>query len=248
MEELDRQIARVKQDTKGIDQEEAAEIWKKVGRSEQKVKEIQQRIERLTRDRECLEKKAEAGRQEIERLAGRDNITRALSTQVTLARGLRDAANELIEWHIDRSRELIATTTTDLYRQVTNKPDEYVGVEIAEDYTLGIATVTGKRLQPDVLSAGEKEALAFAFITGLNQASRSAAPLIMDTPFGHLDGEHQRKIVESLPHLNCQVIVLATDRDFPGDLLTLIRPYVAEILTIRRLGAHEDASTIEREE
>lgn len=248
MEDLDRQIQHLKQDTAGTSRDEANQIWRKVGEWEQKVKGIQEKIDRLTREIDNNEKQAESLRQSIELLAGQDKITKTLSEQVKLASGLRDAANELIEWHIDRSRQLITETTTDRYCQVTNKPDEYVGVEITEDYTLGVRTVTGELLQPDVLSAGEKEALAFAFITGLNQASRTAAPLIMDTPFGHLDKEHQRKIIESLPSLNSQVIVLATDRDFPEELLNLIRSDVAETLTIRRMSADEDASIIDREE
>ncbi|MEG3439359.1 AAA family ATPase [Pannus brasiliensis CCIBt3594] len=248
MEDLDRQIQHLKQDTAGTSRDEANQIWRKVGEWEQKVKGIQEKIDRLYREIDIREKQAESLRGAIELLAGQDKITKTLSEQVTLARGLRDAANELIEWHIDRSRQRITDITTERYCQVTNKPDEYVGVEITEDYTLGVRTVTGELLQPDVLSAGEKEALAFAFITGLNQASRTAAPLIMDTPFGHLDTEHQRKIIESLPNLNSQVIVLATDRDFPEELLTLIRPHIAKTLTIRRMSADEDASTIDREE
>jgi DNA sulfur modification protein DndD len=243
-EELDRQITHLKQDTAGINRDSASQIWRKVGEWEQKVKAIQEKIDRLNREIDRQEKQSESLRQAIERLASQNQITKTLSEQVILARGLRDAANELIEWHIDRSRERIATITTERYCQVTNKPDEYAGVEITDDYTLGVRTMTGHLLYPDVLSAGEKEALAFAFITGLNQASPAAAPLIMDTPFGHLDAEHQRQIINSLPMLNSQVIVLATDRDFPEDLLTLIRPHIAEILTIRRLSATEDASTL----
>jgi len=66
----------------------------------------------------------------------------------------------------------------------------------------------------------------------------------MDTPFGHLDVAHQENLVASLPDLPSQVIVLATDRDFPLDLLKNIRSEVADILEIQRLGATEDASTV----
>lgn len=247
MDVIDREITSLKKDTAGTNHDETAEIWTRVGIARQKVESIREKISRLSHEIDRAEKQAEILRKEIEVLAGKDKITETLSKQVVLARGLRDAANELIEWHIDRSRELITTSTTERYCQVTNKPEEYIGVEINWDYTLGIRTVTGQLLRPDVLSAGEKEALAFAFITGLNQASKTAAPLIMDTPFGHLDTEHQQKIIQSLPHLNSQVIVLATDRDFPEELLQLIRPHVAEILTIHRLNPDEDGSTIDRE-
>ncbi len=73
----------------------------------------------------------------------------------------------------------------------------------------------------------------------------TCVPLIMDTPFGHLDQEHQKNIINSLPNLNSQVIILATDRDLPDPLLNLLRPHTTDILKIHRLAADEDASVIE---
>lgn len=182
--------------------------------------------------------------QEIETLGGQNKQTVTLVKQIKLAQGLRDAANELIEWCIDDRKQTIERTTSEIHRQVTNKPDEYRGVSIADNYTLRVKTAIGELINPESLSAGEKEALAFAFITGLNLASETAAPLIMDTPFGHLDMQHKKNIVNALPNLPSQVIVLATDRDFQGDLLQQLRYNVAEILNIRR-DADEDLSTVE---
>jgi len=65
------------------------------------------------------------------------------------------------------------------------------------------------------LSAGEKEVVAFSFIAGLNQSTQTNAPLVMDTPFGHLDVGHRNGLLDALPKLPCQVILLATDRDLP---------------------------------
>jgi DNA sulfur modification protein DndD len=245
IEEINQHIKQLKQETTGINQDSVREIWRKVGESERKVKEIEEKIERLQKEIEIKEKQLENLRREVEILASEDATTLMLSNQVTMARGLKNATNELIEWHIDNSRKRINQVTSDRYLQVTNKPDEYVRVEVTEEYTLGIRTITGKLLNPDVLSAGEKEALAFAFITGLNQITDTCVPLIMDTPFGHLDEKHQKNIIKSLPNLNSQVIILATDRDLNENLLNLLRPHTADILKINRLAADEDASTIE---
>jgi DNA sulfur modification protein DndD len=171
--------------------------------------------------------------------------TANLARQVTLADGLHQAAKELIEWRITERKKTIEEQTSKIHRSVTNKPEEYVGVEIREDYTLGIKNANGEILNPETLSAGEKEALAFAFIAGLNLESGTAAPLIMDTPFGHLDTDHQKNLINALPDIPSQVIVLATDRDFPDYLLQGVRPHIAGILKIRRLDATEDASTLE---
>jgi DNA sulfur modification protein DndD len=245
IEEINQHIKQLKQETTGINQDSVRDIWRKVDESEGKVKNIEERIERLQKEIEIKEKQLENLRQEVEILASENQTTLMLSNQVKMARGLKNATNELIEWHIDNSQKMINQATSDRYLQVTNKPEEYRGVEITPEYTLGIRTITGKLLSPDVLSAGEKEALAFAFITGLNQITDTCVPLIMDTPFGHLDKEHQKNIIKSLPNLNSQVIILATDRDLPDPLLNLLRPHTADILKINRLAADEDASVIE---
>lgn len=245
IDNLKQELTRLKNDTQGTNQQEADEIWRKVGQTEQKVQETSGKIERLTKEIEQLKQKEKNLRQTIETLAGQDKETATLAKQVKLATGLKEAAAELINWYINQSKNDIEKHTTERHRQVTNKPEEYIGIEIKNNYTLGVRTVTEELINPEDLSAGEKEALAFAFITGLNLASNTGAPLMMDTPFGHLDLAHQSNIVKSICSIPSQVILLATDRDFPDTLLQELQPYLAETHHIRRLDASEDASIVE---
>ncbi|MCU0534862.1 MAG: AAA family ATPase [Hydrococcus sp. Prado102] len=249
LDELQQSIDNIKQDTKGFKRSEVEETWRKLGAEEKNVEATRERINRLSKELEREKQEEIRLLQEIETLGTQDKETVTLVKQMKLAQGLRDAANELIEWYIDDRKQTIEQTTSQIHGRVTNKPDEYRGIAIAhtENYSLRVKTVTGELLNPESLSAGEKEALAFAFITGLNIASETAAPLIMDTPFGHLDIQHQKNIVNALPNLPSQVIVLATDRDFQGELLQELRPHVAEILNIWR-DADEDMSIVEAQE
>jgi DNA sulfur modification protein DndD len=244
IDELQQSIDSLKKDTKDLKRSEVEETWRKLGAEEKNVEATRERIKRLDRELELKKQEETCLLQEIETLGGQNKQTVTLVKQIKLAQGLRDAANELIEWCIDDRKQTIERTTSEIHRQVTNKPYEYRGASIADNYTLRVKTAIGELINPESLSAGEKEALAFAFITGLNLASETAAPLIMDTPFGHLDMQHKKNIVNALPNLPSQVIVLATDRDFQGDLLQQLRSNVAEILNIRR-DADEDLSTVE---
>ncbi|NJM62612.1 MAG: hypothetical protein HC849_24295 [Oscillatoriales cyanobacterium RU_3_3] len=245
LDQIEKAADRLKKETQGLNQEEAEDIWKKVSEAQQKVREHQQKIDRLKGESDVLLQQENELRREMEKLASCNEETANLARQVTLAHGLHQAAKELIEWRITERKKTIEERTSQILRSVTNKPQEYVGVEIREDYTLGIKNAIGEIINPETLSAGEKEALAFAFIAGLNLESGTAAPLIMDTPFGHLDTGHQRNLINALPDLPSQVIVLATDRDFPDYLLQGVRSHVTGILKIKRLGATEDASTVE---
>ncbi|MCW6035151.1 AAA family ATPase [Spirulina subsalsa FACHB-351] len=245
--ELEQRINRLRRETQGVSEQEAQEIWRKVAQAQRDGEEYEQKLRHIERQLEDLSKRENQVYREVEQLAGRDEETVTLAQQLKMALRLYAVAEELILWRIGERKATIEEKTSEIHRRVTNKPEEYNGIEVRPDYTLGVRTVLGRILSPEILSAGEKEALAFAFITGLNLASNTAAPLVMDTPFGHLDVEHQRNIVGALPHLPSQVILLATDRDFQGDLFQQIKPHVAEIFHIHRLGATEDASKIERE-
>ncbi|PSP32678.1 MAG: chromosome segregation protein SMC [Cyanobacteria bacterium QS_8_48_54] len=248
IEEVRQAKDRLKKQTEGINEQEAREMLTKVGEAKQQSQQKQSERENLTREIESLRQEEEKLYRETEELLGYGKETATLAQQMKLARSLVHAAEELIEWRTEECKETIEKRTSEIHRCVTNKPKEYTGIKIKDNYTLEITTVSGDVLNPETLSAGEKEALAFAFIAGLNLASGRAAPLIMDTPFGHLDTGHQKNLVNSLPDLPSQVVVLATDRDFPDDLLQGIRDDVAEIFHIRRLSATEDASVVEVEE
>lgn len=244
LEEIRQTIARLKEDTGDLDIEKSKEVWRKVGEAEYTVKEKKGDIERNSQTLERLQQEEELLRRKREKYVSRRSESDTLVRQSQLARGLQYAAKDLIEWRINERKEAIEEITSKIHRRVTNKPNEYVGVVIKPDYSLGLKNAAGDVLNPETLSAGEKEALAFSFITGLNLASGTAAPFVMDTPFGHLDVAHQENLVASLPDLPSQVIVLATDRDFPRNLLDSIHSQVAQILFIERLGATEDASTV----
>ncbi|HEY0077877.1 MAG TPA: AAA family ATPase [Pyrinomonadaceae bacterium] len=245
LEELKQARDRLRQETGDISVDREKEIWKKVGEAEAAIKEKEEAIKRFNEALGRLKQEDDNLRRERERSASQQEGMAELVEQVRVVRGLFLAAKELIEWRVSERKETIERHTSAVHRRVTNKPDEYVGVVIGSDYSLRIMNVAGDALDPETLSAGEREALAFAFIAGLNLASGTAAPFVMDTPFGHLDTDHQRNLVRSLPELPSQVLVLATDRDLPDNLLREVRPHVAEILKIRRLGATEDASTVE---
>ena len=137
--------------------------------------------------------------------------------QLTLA--ATSVAKEMVEGMLQLRRVTIEQQMTNVFRMVTNKKQEYDRIELDEAFAPCIVTQSGHVMKSDELSAGEKEILAFSFIAGLNQSTETNAPLVMDTPFGHLDVHHRNGLLEALPKLPCQVVLLATDRDLPEEEL-----------------------------
>ena len=148
---------------------------------------------------------------------------------------------------LDERRKTIIENINRVFQNVTNKPQEYDRVDLMDDWGVCVVTKNGTVVPDDALSAGEKEVLAFSFIAGLNLSTERAAPLLMDTPFGHLDNRHRRGLLDALPTLPNQIILLATDRDLPDDdiprlqshlhrHLELVRDQQAEKSNIQEVG------------
>ena len=248
VEETKQRVETLKKETKGESEKEADEIWRKIGQQEQYVKETEQTIERLRKEKESLEQQQDELKRQRGELLNSDREMSMVNKQSQLAQGLYNAAVDLIDWYTKNCQQTIENRASLLHNLVTNKPEEYQGIILKDGYNLRVKQTNGDIVNPVSLSEGEKEALVFAFIAGLNLASGKAAPLMMDTPFGKLDGIHQENIVKSLPQIPSQVILLATDRDLPDRLLNQIRPNIAQIHKISRLGKTKDGSVVEVEE
>lgn len=201
------------------------------------IRGLQENIHRVSKEIE--DKQRELDKLTADKEEG-SRITKTLQTSRRLGKAVDDFVDQLVE----RKRETIEENATDIFTEITNKPDEYAGVHVNDDYTLEVYRHDSTVVENKKLSAGEKEVLAYSFITALNLSSPNPAPFVMDTPFGHLDSKHRDRLLQSLPRLDVQVFLLATDRDLPEHERNRIQPYLADEFIIRR-DQQEARSTIE---
>lgn len=196
----------------------------------EEVREQEREIDRLKR--------------ELENLGQATPRRQALEGNIRLAKAVLAAIEGYIDDLVYAQRSRIEQETTKIHRLVTNKPDTYDRVVLRSDYSLDLIDRSGNSIPTEGISAGEREALAFSFIAGLNLASDANAPIVMDTPFGHLDAQHRTNILRALPQLPTQVILLATDRDIPPSELPTYAPHLAGQFVINYVDSIQ-ASSIE---
>ncbi len=151
------------------------------------------------------------------------NKSRSLDTE-KLDRELEvlEKLNNLFEKAITPFREMkrkdVAKSANEIFAKLVVKND-FKDLEINDNYGLKIITKNNEILdRASLRSAGEEQIVAFSLIGALNKSAQIRAPIFMDTPFMRLDLAHGRKILEFLPNLSEQVVLLVTDREFlPGD-------------------------------
>jgi len=234
IEELEQEIRKLEERLQGHDQVEVGEIFKQL----EGLKEQKQKIEEdlrgvdvnLVKSREDLKDKKRL----LDGMSLEDQKMQQVVQTLNDARRALEALHELVEVVTQEKRKQVEDFTTQTFNKITNKPHEYAGVRVKDDYTLEVFRKDSTAVPNEKLSAGEKEVLAYSFITALNLSSPSPAPFVMDTPFGHLDSVHREGLLKSLPTLPVQVILLATDRDLPDAERHVIEKHVAAEFWIKR--------------
>jgi DNA sulfur modification protein DndD len=249
---LDEEIMEMKTEIRSLERElkehpdvDVREQMRQRDEIAQRKADLENDIENLEANIERVSKKIDEKQRRLDEVTanteGGERVTRTLQE----TRSLHAAVETFVDRLVEAKRETIEENTSDIFTRITNKPLEYAGVTVNPDYTLEVYRNDGTTVDNDDLSSGEKEVLAYSFITALNLSSPDPAPFVMDTPFGHLDTTHRDRLLDSLPELDVQVILLATDRDLPAKERERIQDAVADEFEIQR-DQQEAYSYIER--
>jgi DNA sulfur modification protein DndD len=185
------------------------DLAEEISRSEYELEQIEYQLRRVRQgiaDREQhnqriqLAAKTQLVLEEYAHALGREKLARL---EKTLAARFNDLCRK--ETLIDNARIDPDTFEVTLYRQ-------------------------GEPFEHKQLSAGEKQLLAVATMWALREVSNVPIPIIVDTPLGRLDTDHRFSMVHNyFPQASHQVILLATDAELDGEILTRLAPVVSRI-------------------
>ncbi|MCI0623306.1 MAG: AAA family ATPase [Acidobacteria bacterium] len=238
LEELETDIARLRGQLEGHELATVKELYEQIGQITRQIDEKKDQIETIDRNIERNRTVLIQKQRELDEIGAGNEQARGVTRTLAAARKMLAAVSELVDRLIEQKRTGIEDRATEIFRQITNKPMEYEGIRVNPDYTLEVVRKDGSVVENTKLSAGEKEVVAYSFITALNLSSRDPAPFVMDTPFGHLDSGHRAGLLRSLPKLDVQAILLATDRDLPADERDAIDGSICREFTLRRDQPH----------
>jgi DNA sulfur modification protein DndD len=137
---------------------------------------------------------------------------------------LDDYQRRLIGQKLDQ----LAAQLSKRLNQLNRKRDFIDRVEIdPQTFTIAIYR-TGKLFPRSQLSAGEQQMFAIATLWALREVSGRPLPVVIDTPLSRLDEKHrQAMLVEFMPQVAQQVIVLATTSEIDEATFRFMQPAVA---------------------
>ena len=58
--------------------------------------------------------------------------------------------------------------------------------------------------------------MALSLVAALQNNAPLRGPIVVDSPFGRLDGEHRRRIMAALPDMASQIVLLVYEDEMPA--------------------------------
>ena len=128
------------------------------------------------------------------------------------------------------------------FNRLSHKPDRIKRVELnPQTFAVTLYDTYNRSIAKNELSAGEQQIYTTALLCGLARTSGKPLPMILDTPLGRLDSSHRQLLIEHyFPYVSHQVVLLSTDTEIVGHLLSLLKPHISRTfhLAYRQTEGH----------
>lgn len=241
--ELQRSENTIEEINEEISGYDTADLARKRSQQQEKLKEegrLQSQIAAVRKDIEKIRDDLAIIARAIEGLAPARSQKSTL--KVSLARDLERVFSTSIERLRDQLRASVETRANEAFKSMSTQK-AYRGLEINANYGLSILDTDGRKIP--IRSAGAEQVVALSLIDGLNRTGRAIGPVVMDTPFGRLDLLHRDNILNYLPTVTSQFILLVHSGEIrPETDLATIRPRIGEVYSIREIST--TCSKVER--
>lgn len=222
---------------------DTAELARKRVLHQEKLKEegrLTEAIKSVTREIEKTNEELAIARKSMEGLAGARS--KRSTIKVKLLSDIEACFAASVERLRDKLRERVEELASGSFKEMTTQK-AYRGLEINANYGLSILDSTGRPVS--IRSAGAEQIVALSLIDGLNRTGRAIGPVVMDTPFGRLDPKHRDNILNYLPTVTSQFVLLVHGGEIrPETDLASVKSRIGAAYTIKEIS--ETQSTIER--
>ena len=219
--------------------ERLSELNKSLGQLQEQKQNTDETIRLLTNQREKTEQKRDMlYRTQQQRQAHIKRPKRVESVQAVLA----EYTTQLTQ----AKMIILSNAIVEGFNRLSHKPDRIKRVELdPQTFAVTLYDTDNRSVSKDELSAGEQQIYTTALLSGLAKTSGKALPMILDTPLGRLDSSHRQLLIEHyFPYASHQVILLSTDTEIVGHLLSLLKPHISHTFHLAYQQA-EGHTTIE---
>lgn len=167
---------------------------------------------------------------EIDRLPAAD---KAISAEANVYNVILKTFSGAIDRFREELRVQVEGEASKIFRSLTTETD-YEGLKINKNYGMDIVDNEDRVISRR--SKGAEQVVALSLIASLNKCAVREGPVVMDTPFGRLDEGHRKNIVQYLPDLAPQVVLLVQSGEWDSEDTKLLEDALGREYRIARDG------------
>ncbi|AQS09898.1 chromosome segregation protein [Clostridium saccharobutylicum] len=189
-------------------------------RKEENRRNLKEEIKQIDITIGILEKELSKAQREYEDLKNKDESLKYDNKKIEYITTLKDSLEKIFEEYSVEMRDKLMRETTNIFKVLIDSKDKSLikEIKINDKYELELYNWNGTKITQDI-SQGQRQIVALAFITALAKVAAGGTenidfPLFMDTPFGRVSGNNRDNLIENIPLLTSQWILLLTDTEF----------------------------------
>jgi len=197
----------------------------KRSKAENELVKTEEELAKANKELSALQAKVKDLASELIESGARGSDTVRIAREAELARTtLVRFSNRVVERHVGEIAKEITHALSSLLRK--EKLISNVTID-PKSFDLALFGRSGERINPERLSAGERQMVATATLWGLAKSTGRTLPAIIDTPVGRLDHSHRANLVERyFPYASRQVVLFSTDEEVVGSHLLNLKKFV----------------------
>ena len=157
-----------------------------------------------------------------------------------------DCMDQIINRFYEKRKPKLEEYISKVFSSLTNNPDLYRGLKIDKDFSMKVLRNDGTELPTYTYnpSAGASQIVATSMIGGLNKFATKDVPIVIDTPMGRLDPDHQKNLINYYSKMGKQIIILYQPNEMKNDDIQSINDNLASEWEIKSIPNHPDMSNI----
>lgn len=228
-------IAEIQEATKDLDESKLRRIAAAYDKTVQEITIVEAGIKKEQDALKDIDENIKRIQAELERLGGAD--LKKDRERRELYASLGELFNQGVSVYRERLRRKVEADASDLFLKLTTEPD-YAGLKINDNYGLIIVHKDGEEIA--VRSAGAEHVVALSLMGALQRNAPLEGPIVMDSPFGRLDEGHTGRIIEALPDMAKQVVLLVYESELEPRFVrnTLKGDLLREYKIVRKSARH----------
>ena len=225
MEGLSAKLDEISRHLRGGEHEEVSTLERKRVEHGERVQALASEMGRYQERIENLRVQLEKVQSDIDKAEVSEKRAKGIQQRFSLARKSAEAIEQMFDVFARDMRTSIQTEAKNIFQRLIWKESQFADIRLSEDYRLEVIDRWGLPARPE-LSAGERQVLSLAFITGMSKVTGEEAPLVMDTPFGRLSSSHREAITEQVPDIADQLVMFVTDEELHSQARANLEPRI----------------------